>query len=750
MKKIPLLVLLTVSSVAAVAIVSASASGSAFSTIADGCHHDGYHYSYVAATSSTNGRREYWKCCICNEVFFEEPKSGTFLDGSATYFGESSAVIEAHEHTDYDRDGKCDEFENGCLETDWVEGITLTIPSNYLGPCDSMIITANVEGHGNYSEEVEWHVTKSNGSTWTKYPADDVSTIFTYVDNKDGTLTLTGVDNLYKAEYSIYVYATSKANPSISSSKTEKVYYQAWNSTKRGTLNSYFGDGNWHTIPFFPSMTLSIEDDILNGYTTYGRTLDDLIDSFDNHGEWTQVSLSYTGDATYELVKNGYVYTCYIDDDYYSKSKYYPEITIIKEEVLTSFPSTEIGQVITGLGAVGTLPEFNDGNAYKIDMPEDYYELPTLVIYCDDADDALSSYLSILNLNDFFLYKTDHGYEYYGVEGETLSVCPYVQNNKLMIELDCEASPIAKPMTEWPAQEVATALGDLAEETAVAATGTIFNIVSQGTNEIKLKINGSDEDYMSKLTNAGYTKIDNNYYHPVYQSQTKTIDVTVDIDYYFEGVFTITLKSHLAPGVTTTFPLEEVKNIIGSTESDNIIAAEGSKFTLVKNDDYDVSVTVEGGDMSTFVSALTSAEFDSLMAGSYFKGNLGCDVSSNTGSFTITYYLLSKPQPADDIWSKLSGDCGTLTTPLKINDGMGGKQNFVVEFDNGSIVGYTKNNRTKTLVTLTGDTNGLPENQLHLTGIDVSYNYVDYDFVIEYDSSTETISLVVDNSKSNW
>ena len=47
--------------------------------------HNGYHYSSIDSTCLESGRKEFWTCCTCHEVFLERP-AGTFVDrGTAQY-----------------------------------------------------------------------------------------------------------------------------------------------------------------------------------------------------------------------------------------------------------------------------------------------------------------------------------------------------------------------------------------------------------------------------------------------------------------------------------------------------------------------------------------------------------------------------------------------------------------------------------------------------------------------------------------
>ena len=62
------------------AVVAALMPAKGIMSFAEGCEHDGNHYSAVAATCESAGSKEFWACCVCHEQFTTEPGKGTWQD----------------------------------------------------------------------------------------------------------------------------------------------------------------------------------------------------------------------------------------------------------------------------------------------------------------------------------------------------------------------------------------------------------------------------------------------------------------------------------------------------------------------------------------------------------------------------------------------------------------------------------------------------------------------------------------------
>lgn len=734
-KKIVLISLLSASliSVSLVSVFAGKRNGN-LDTIVRAGKPSGRHYPGIEATETCAGLREYWTNCdgytttsepynIADYADMTVADSQAVLADLLANSPSDSRIINAHEHYDINFDYFCD--EPGCeYEFEGIESISISCLTTYIGSGESVVLKANVEAHGDVSTEVEWSLSAKSPS------------MFILVDNKDGTATLTGADFTGTSSYSATITATSVFDPLVSSAG-KLITVATYGDGKRSTLNGYFGEGKWQLIPYFVSTNFTDYGRDLYAYST-SRTLKDMVNSFDNQGLWTKVYATSL-DAKYTLVDSGNLYELILDGDYYKSGKYYGEFTISKFEIFDTFPTSEIESIVEHLDASGEVPSFDDANFYRIDGRK-------LICFTDNASEALASYQSTLELAGWFEYDE----ECYAKIGETLLIYAYVEDSEFVLSFDVADSPVTKPITSWPAQTVAEALGDLTTEKAVAANGSTFKVVSSAANTITVQVNGgSDSLYIQSLLAAGYSLVEETYYRNTYESSSGTL--TVVVEKYSEGwgYFNVILTAHLPAGVSTEFPMEEVQKIIGKTEKDNIVAASGTKFELeIGDSDYDVTVTVTGGNKNEFISALTSAGFESFIPGSYFKGNLCCDI---TGSdpFKINYYLAGAPEL--DFWDTYVGD--NIEYPFSMKIGYSNIK-LVIQFNNGVITGFDKgvtgSNRDYTRVTFTTDYDNCEDGQIHLTATESDWNYVNYDLIIGYDSSKEEITLVSNKSSSSF
>ena len=537
---------------------------------------------------------------------FIETATEEELEGLCVSEDENGNKVVHKEHIDEDSlKGYCDR----CFEdVPYVNGITLDYLTGYIGPNESVLLTAVVDAKNGASEEVEWHVEKSSGSSWTSasYKSWSVSDVFTLVDNEDGTATLTGRNDLYTNEFSCYVYATSKFDPSVSSNKTEKIYYQAWNATKRGTLESYFGSGKWNLIPFFPSCTLTYDsyDDSLNGYNTYKRNLSQMMASFENQGLWTLQSIGYS-DATYTLFDGGYLYTCVLDENYYKSGKYYPEFTITRIEVDTTYPTSKVAALVADLGATGTVPAFNDGNSYLTQIGEWSSDPNKVLISCDNAESALDSYKTILEQGGWFLLsETD-----YALEGYSLIICPVVEGNTLVLELFNAGAPVVKPATSWPTEAVASAVSALGATGTVPALtgGTLYKL---NGNEVEITADDAETivaAYIESLVGAGWVQDGKfNWYYDQYKLEGSDLAIAPYEEY---GNIYIDLIKLSAPYTTQqesggteegseVFPAQEVASYLTDINTSHLPAFTSGKFTITSASGDDVYVLVTESDIT--------------------------------------------------------------------------------------------------------------------------------------------------------
>lgn len=89
-KKLKLLAATVLTSLGLVAVgVAAREPMSTIVNAAEGCQHEGNHYTQRYATETQSGCKEYWVCCKCHEHYLTQP-SGTWSDS-----GEAKEIVDA-------------------------------------------------------------------------------------------------------------------------------------------------------------------------------------------------------------------------------------------------------------------------------------------------------------------------------------------------------------------------------------------------------------------------------------------------------------------------------------------------------------------------------------------------------------------------------------------------------------------------------------------------------------------------------
>lgn len=526
-------------------------------------------------------------CDVCERQVSEHEFSDdwSYADGYHFHECEHSGCDEitgSEEHIDLDTDGFCDTCE---AQMPAYTSITLDYLTGYIGAGESVVIRANVEGSGDFRKDVDWHIEKSNGASWTSYPSKKLSDIFTLDVNEDGSATVSGVMAEYLAEFSCYVYATAKGDPSVSSNPTEKIFYQTWNNTKRSTLNSFFGSGNWQAIPFFPSCTLTKTGDTLTG-TGSGRSLQQMINSFDNQGKWTKISTS-EDNAVYQmdsLQDKGIYFECEI-----VKNDTKANFTITThQKVLDKFPIEIVNEYIEGK-TESDFVEPDDGTVFTYSTKNGMY------VYSNGNKDA---YATKLAENGFYVVPSGARYTCVSAE-RTLSIG--LQNDDdgmFRISVDTKDAP---KDTDWSSS---------AKNKMTSFIGEVIPFIPNDYGNW-YEYEGSIYTSSTKVE-AGLVAEEVLDSHSEY---AKSIDSGVvrfakDIDelsYYIIRIEGTNLYIDIAPKPTDQWLGNKIADAIGCLPTD-FPAATGTSF-LYSFDDGAASVEVTGGSLSEYKVALAAAGY---------------------------------------------------------------------------------------------------------------------------------------------
>lgn len=691
-----------------------------FSVFSAECEHVGCHYSYVAPTTSSVGRKEYWKCCICGLVS-ETELSGTFQPGSDSYFGETDMIIPVHEHIDLNTDWICDDCGE---EIDGIEGITINMPVDRLGPGEHTTLTAAAIAHGSFTGDVYWTLDTSTNR-------------LTLVDNEDNTCTLTGTTNLVSSTVNSFkITATSLDDPTIS--KTITFYGSAFPTSRIQAIIDLVGAD--YVLPYCTFKAVGdfqttydyfTGEDYVSGYVKDSTSANNVIKAFDNNGTYTK---TVDGTHTYytkDIGISGYYvkYDVYVD---YGWS--YVDVYKVAKPA-TEFPVDTVSEFLAD-GTSETIIVPDDGTSFAVSQGAS-----DITVTCDcDSNNYVSKLVAA-------------GYTNVG-NGV------YVSPNRTLIVVISKSGSDTK----------------LVYRTQEISTDTDW---SSADKQLMIQKLGEAIPFV----NAGYTWYDYTAYYGYLYGTPGTVDAYNEAIKVFDacGLYTKSTASSnveyrksidentdlsikvdnsgyiylcVAPKAFTEWKATEIANALGSLTTVTLPAATGSLYSYSFGTNT-ATITVTGSQVD-YEAVLAAAGFIKTGTSGWTTNYKSADgtlivaienLSSTMFEITAT---AKEVAPAGDgfNWNTFVGD--TLSNPLRINNGMGGKFNFVIELNNGSFVGYEKNNRPNTLVTLTGDSVGCTGNQLHLTGSDNDFLGLDYDFIIEYDEINSAIVLVSDNTSSNF
>lgn len=673
MKKSKLLILLTASSVAAVTAVVLAPKANGSKLRASECDHDkyAYHYGYVAATADHVGRKEYWICCECNQVFFEKPDVGTFAEGKDDYFDtnvEHDVLIEAHEHYDVDPvDGHCDHED--CLEeVDYVTG-SIIKPSRTIGRGETLHLSSDVKAYGKATSDVYYVVTDING----------LASRVTLTDNEDGTADIESSENtensVFKGTVSLYAAYDDSLLDSF------ELWTSTYGSSNRTPIKNFFATDDYHIIPFSYQSSFSNLGYELRQTIKTRDTYKEVVGEYLNQGTWSLVSES-DEKTVFTLQVNGYFEKTYIAEITPTSTGAMVIFTCEAKEFV-SFPSEQVQTYVSEvLEATGTVPEFDDGISYLFVDDTGYYA-PGVIVNCLDSTEALESYLSILENNGWFVFKESYSDVYYGYDGKTLLINPYEYSDGLMnIDLYVNPTPVVKPSTadSWPSEDVANEVSILgATGTVPAFDGGTDYLFSENTGYgspgVTVTVESASDaydSYLSILEDNGwfvYNQTSTDVYYG-YEGETLLIN-----PYVYGTKLNIDFIKSFAPVVKPdiSWPSEKVSTLISNLGATGTAPAceGGSKYEASANADYSMPGVLISADSYYTVAEnykaklLNEGWFETTKVLNYptfaYEGEtLAITVYTYSGDVYVIFSKLSspavKPEPQEETGSEFPAE----------------------------------------------------------------------------------------------
>lgn len=369
-------------------------------TTAVGCSHIGNHYSEYAATYEHSGVKEYWVCCSCHEHFLSEPQIGAWVNltgvenpdiestddryiaqlahtfddkwshNEYTHWhacldeGYENLKGDEEEHYDLDGDFECDVCER---ELDGVEITNIIMPVDRISIGEHTTLTAEVEAHGSYSDEVYWTL-------------DTSTTRLSLVDNGDNTCTLTGLTGLVSSVVNSFKI-TAHSVDDTSVTKTVTFYASCFPKSRIQAIIDFVGED--YVLPYCDfkavgDFTYESRGDYVSGYVKNNTGATNVIKAFDNNGTYEK---SVVGSHTYYTKEMAGTDYCVQYDVYVSGGWSYVDVYRI-EKPLTSFPIDKVTEFL-GDDVKCSVIEPDDGTKFSVE--ESYI---SIYVYsdCDRAE----------------------------------------------------------------------------------------------------------------------------------------------------------------------------------------------------------------------------------------------------------------------------------------------------------------------------------------------------------------------------
>lgn len=591
MKKSKLLILLAASSVAAVTAVVLAPKANGSKLRASECDHDkyAYHYGYVAATADHVGRKEYWICCECNQVFFEKPDAGTFAEGKDDYFDtkvEHDVLIEAHEHYDVDPvDGHCDHED--CLEeVDYVTG-SIIKPSRTIGRGETLHLSSDVKAYGKATSDVYYVVTDING----------LASRVTLTDNEDGTADIESSENtgngVFKGTVSLYAAYDDSLLDSF------ELATSTYGSSNRTPIKNFFSTTDYHIIPF------SFQSSFVNSGTSMKQTIS-------GRDTYKEVVGEYLNQGTWTLVSESDEKTVFTLQDSKDAGVYYEaEITptsggavvnfTLNEHVFTSFPSELVNGILSGKTTSTVIaPE----TATNYTFTKTSSALTGFTLYVNGGD--IAEYLSQLEEAGYYLVKQSNTKYNCVSPDRTLVVSVSSSSGFFSMSFSVQSAPTGA--TEWPEADQAKMMSYLGEVLPFVDVDCYSWYDYRPNYDYMLSSSNRKEFFPLAVSvfeaDSTFTKDSETDYVAVFvkdASDKKQIKVTVNSDGQY--------KVELIVKPETTWFADEIAEALGSDAKEALPAAVGTAYYYnFDAANHAVSIKVVG-DMDAYKSVLAGANY---------------------------------------------------------------------------------------------------------------------------------------------
>lgn len=552
-------------------------------------------------------------CDWCFESICDH-EEGDVEDHKCDYCGEYLP----YEHYDFDYDDKCDICG---VTMPLVQG-TINCPYTYIGRGETLHVSSDVVAYGGATTDVYWYLTKN-------------TTYYKLTDNYDGTADIRLTDNTSTSSYASVLQLCSSFDDSVLAEVS--LSCSTYGSEKRTTLENFFG--SWNLFPYIGSATFVNSTDggkTMSGYSTYNYStngFERILGAIRNTGCFVETEKDghhyFTGSNVDAYVMDAIFVLDIYKDEANSRTAF--EFTKIDTNS-AEFPAENISSLLGVELSDVVLP--TDGTAFSY-----YYDVKKeeVGVYSDCEKDA---YVAALVEAGYIMEN----------EGES-AYAPSIlvsPSRKLIVSvLDGDFTFFVQPVptdTDWSDEAKEIMLEKLGEVLPFINNGYYVYPDPYGSNKVCASpaIAGAYNEATKVLeADSSFTKV--NEFKFVKNVGTY-LDLVVDLN--DGGFIWAYLQDNLPEGSSYEFPMDNVKNIIGKGSKDLVVAAEGSLFTLTKNDNYDVDVKVEGGDKYQYMLTLLENGFESTELGLYNKDNLVVSVSSVEGGYLINFSLKEEPVPA--------------------------------------------------------------------------------------------------------
>lgn len=367
-----------------------------------------------------------------------------------------------------------------------------------------------------------------------------------------------------------------------------------------------------------------------------------------------------------------------------SYSDYYGELNVYimtYTKPATEWPADDVAALVESIEADGTVPAA-DGLSFTCYEAQGYYP-PQINVVVEEgtAEAAAAAYVADLEDAGFFLVMSSYGYDYYAEEGNTLALCVYVYgDDTFIIELGCLASPAVKPLTEWPADAIASIVENIGAE---GSTVPVFEGegVSFELGEYWLVVNPGENDpedllasYIAKLQGLGYFACGVDY-GPIFALEGETLGIS---PYYAYGNLYVDLIKLDSPAAPAVFPTAAVEEFFNGKTDEVVPAITAYGFNTSDKTSY-LEIQAQGGNVKDYMKVLSdagwTADYDSSAYYNYAtspEGSIKMTLINYTSYVTLKLeYVPPKltEWPADAIAEAL-GEKAKTTLPGITGEGL--------------------------------------------------------------------------------